>query len=81
MPIVRFLSDHTIPDFVTSPSDAIVTMTRPLFAMLGGRVQSHTRFLVRRLVYSSTESTPASVFADDAILVNRNTDSFASWRK
>lgn len=78
---MRFLSDHTIPDLATSPSDSIVTMTRLPFAMLGGRVQSYTKALVRRLVYSSTESTPASVFADDAILMGRNRDSFARWRK
>lgn len=32
------LSDHTIPDFDTSPSDAIVTMSPSPLAILGGKV-------------------------------------------
>ena len=72
---MRLLSYHTIPDFVTSPSDAIVTMSRSPFAILGGKVPilhqpPGPALCVLKL--GGRTFAPALVLERDAVLMGRN---------
>ena len=71
---MRLLSDYTIPDSATPPSDAIVTMSQPPFAILGGKslVQHQPPSPVLCILEHGLAFAPAFVFECDVVL---------AWRK
>lgn len=70
---MRLLSDHTIPDSATPPSDAIVTMSQPPFAILGGKnlVQHQPPSQVLCILEHGLAFAPAFVFECDVVFAGR----------